>query len=82
MSEATQIKLVNVRGSRVMPNLPDFLAFTQGDIWHVKPGTGSDSNTGGRPDRAFKTLKKAQSAATAQTFARRRYHRLSNFAGS
>ena len=61
----SQIELVNVRGMRVLPNLPENLAFTQGNIWHVKPSSGSDSNTGKRPDAAFKTLLAAQAAATA-----------------
>ena len=58
-----QIELVNVRGNRVLPNLPLNLAMTQGDIWHVKPSSGSDSNTGKRPDVALKTLAKAQALA-------------------
>lgn len=48
-----------------MPGLPSWLAFTSGNIWHVKPYSGSDSNTGKRPDMAFKTLTQAQSYATA-----------------
>jgi hypothetical protein len=60
-----QVELVNVRGSRVMPTLPSWLAFTQGNIWHVKPYSGSDSNKGDRPDRALKTLSQAQTLATA-----------------
>lgn len=38
---------------------------TQGDYWFVKPGTGSDGNSGKSPSHAFKTLAKALSAATA-----------------
>ena len=60
-----QAKLINVRGNRVMPNLPPWLAFSHGDIWHVKPYSGSDSNPRDRPDRAVKTLVRAQAMATA-----------------
>jgi hypothetical protein len=59
-----QVELVNVRGSRVFPNVPE-LAFTQGDIWHVKPYSGNDGNTGKRPDQALKTLSQAHTLATA-----------------
>jgi hypothetical protein len=59
-----QVKLVNVRGSRVMPILAE-LPFIPGNIWHVKPYSGSDSNTGQRPDQALKTLPYAQTAAVA-----------------
>lgn len=39
---------------------------TQGDVWHVKPYSGSDTlNDGKSPDRAFKTLATALAAATA-----------------
>ena len=38
------------------PGLPPWLAFTQGKIWHVKPYSGSDSNSGKEPHTAFKTL--------------------------
>jgi hypothetical protein len=38
------------------PALPPWLAFTQGKIWHVKPYSGSDSNSGRQPHTAFKTL--------------------------
>ncbi len=59
-----QVELINVRGDRVLP-LINPLAFTQGNIWHVKPYSGNDSNTGKRPDIAFKTLAKALDSATA-----------------
>lgn len=39
--------------------------FTNGKAWFVKPSTGSDGNSGKSPERAFKTLAKALSAATA-----------------
>jgi hypothetical protein len=38
---------------------------TQGDVWHVKPASGSDSNDGVSPDTALKTLGEAQDRATA-----------------
>lgn len=38
---------------------------TQGNKWYVKPYSGSDNNTGTSPSTAFKTLIKAQAAATA-----------------
>lgn len=47
------------------PGLPPWLAFTQGKIWHVKPHSGSDSNSGRQPHTAFKTLAAALAAATA-----------------
>jgi hypothetical protein len=61
----TQPKLVNVRGSRVLPNLPFNLPFIPGNIIHVMPSTGSDNNYGDRPDRAVKTLVRALALATA-----------------
>jgi hypothetical protein len=39
--------------------------FTTGKVWFVKPSTGSDGNTGKRPDRAVKTLAKAITLASA-----------------
>lgn len=57
------IELTKVRGIPVLPNID--LPFTQGDIWHVKPGTGSNSNTGKSPDQALATLAQAHSLATA-----------------
>jgi hypothetical protein len=49
-----------------MPGLPPWLAFTQGNIWHVKPYSGSDTTGSGRsPKSAFKTIKVALAAATA-----------------
>lgn len=41
------------------------LPSTQGKVWHVRPSGGSDYNPGDSPTMAFKTLKKALSAATA-----------------
>lgn len=38
---------------------------TQGNIFHVKPYSGSDSNDGKKPSTAFKTLVKALAACTA-----------------
>lgn len=38
---------------------------SQGTYWFVKPSSGSDQNEGKSPDRALKTLSKAQSLATA-----------------
>ena len=46
------------------PALPPWLAFTQGKIWHVKPYSGSDSNSGRQPHTAFKTHAAALAAAT------------------
>ncbi len=39
--------------------------FSTGKAWFVKPGTGSDGNSGKSPAKAFKTLAKALSVATA-----------------
>lgn len=38
---------------------------TQGKVWFVKPYSGSDGNSGTTPTKAFKTLAKALSSATA-----------------
>jgi len=38
---------------------------TQGNVWHVKPRTGSDSNDGKSPSKALKSLARAQVLATA-----------------
>jgi hypothetical protein len=38
---------------------------TQGNVWWVRPVTGSDSNNGLSPTTAFKTLSQAQTAAVA-----------------
>ncbi len=38
---------------------------TQGDVWHVKPGSGSDGHDGKTANSAVKTLAKAHSLATA-----------------
>ena len=46
------------------PNLGGGM-MTQGNIWFVKPYSGSDSNSGTTPDTAFKTLPYALSQATA-----------------
>lgn len=57
--------IINQRGIPIMPALPSFLAFTQGNIYHVKPYSGNDGNTGLHPDSAWKTLAYAQSKCTA-----------------
>ena len=49
----------------ILPALPAHLAFTQGNIWHVRPVNGLDANTGRSPAQAFKTLAKALAKATA-----------------
>lgn len=59
-----QPQLINVKGTMLFPNIP-YLPFTAGDIWHVKPSSGNDGNTGKRPDQAVKTLAKALALATA-----------------
>lgn len=56
----------NGNGVPVMPYLGGSLPFVPGNIWHVRPRTGSDVNSSGRrPDSAFKTLRQALSAAVA-----------------
>lgn len=54
-----------VYGIPILPALPGHLAMTQGRIYHVKPSSGNDGNTGLTVDKAFKTLSQAQTAATA-----------------
>lgn len=46
-----------------MPNIPE-LPFIQGNVWHVKPYSGSDSNYGDHPDSAWKTLGKCMSSSS------------------
>lgn len=58
-------RAIRVNGFPVMPGLPPWLAFTQGNVFHVKPRTGSDSYTGRSPSGAFKTLAKALAMSTA-----------------
>jgi len=48
----------NVLGGLVLPS-------TQGNVWHVKPYSGSDGNDGKTPETAVKTLSKALTLATA-----------------
>jgi len=57
-------QLPRVLGTPILPGLPPFLAFTQGDIWHVRPTNGLDTNTGKSSRQAFKTLAAALAAAT------------------
>jgi hypothetical protein len=61
----SQPQLINVRGSRILPNLPIHLPFIPGNIIHVKPYSGSDDYYGDRPDHAVKTLVRAKALATA-----------------
>jgi len=49
----------------MLPQLPPWLAFTQGKICHVKPSSGNDGNSGMKPSEAFKTLPYALSKCTA-----------------
>jgi hypothetical protein len=58
-------KLPINQGTAILPALPPWLAYTQGDIWHVKPVNGLDTNSGKSPRMAFKTLAAALDAATA-----------------
>lgn len=52
-------------GNQILPqSIVGYFGFT-GNYWYVKPGTGSDSNTGNTPSTAFKTLGAALAAATA-----------------
>lgn len=56
-------QLIQQRGIPIMP--AGILPFTQGNIYHVKPYSGSDGNYGDHPESAYKTLSQAKSAATA-----------------
>lgn len=58
-------RLALIRGNPVLPALPPHLAFTQGNLYFVKPYSGNDSSHGKDPDHALKTLAKAQSLMTA-----------------
>lgn len=48
--------LPRVAGIPVLPALPGWLAFTQGNIWHVRPNLGLDIRSGKSTVQAFKTL--------------------------
>jgi hypothetical protein len=54
-----------VRGIPILPGLPTHIAMTQGNIYHVMPYSGSDSNDGLSVDSPIKTLDRAQTLATA-----------------
>lgn len=64
MSQGTPY-LPRVATIPVLPALPANLAFTQGNIWHVRPKNGLDTNSGKSTVQAFKTLAAALAAATA-----------------
>lgn len=49
----------------ILPALPAWLAFAQGNIFHVRPKNGLDTNTGKSTVQAFKTLAAAKATATA-----------------
>ena len=61
----TNPKLPLNQGSAILPALPSWLAYTQGNVWHVKPYSGLDANSGKSPRDAFKTVAKAHDAMTA-----------------
>lgn len=61
----TTKRLNPVRGICNIPALPGHLAMTQGNIYHVLPYSGSDSNTGLSIDAPLKTLAQAQTLASA-----------------
>ena len=58
-------KLPINQGTAILPALPPWLAYTQGNIWHVKPVNGLDTNSGKSPRQAFKTLAACHDAMTA-----------------
>lgn len=60
-----QPKLPSSGGISHLPNFPGHLGFIQGNVWHVRPKNGLDTNDGKSTRNAFKTLAKAQLAATA-----------------
>ena len=63
--QVPRINDVNGLGHPIYPILPE-IPFTQGNIWHVRPYKGSDVNASGKsPESAFRTLKRALAAATA-----------------
>jgi hypothetical protein len=62
---AAKPKFPTSMGIPIIPALPPWLAFTQGQVWHVKPVNGLNTNSGKSPRDAFKTLAKALSSATA-----------------
>ena len=55
---------------------------TQGDVYHIKPSTGSNSNDGSTPAKAFKTLAYAHSKMTANQNDICYYHAEHNTAAS
>ena len=64
MADTGTFNLIRERGIPIMPQIPG-LPFTQGNVYHVKPYSGSDSNYGDHPDSAFKTLTQVHTAMTA-----------------
>jgi len=62
MARALQVPKLGIYP--MYPALPPWLAFTAGKIWHVKPYSGSDANSGREPHTAFATLAAALAAAT------------------
>ncbi len=57
--------LPKVGGIPILPGMPVHLAFTQGNVYHVKPYTGSDGDTGLNPNNALKTVLAAYNKCTA-----------------
>lgn len=51
--------------SQYIPSLGGMANPSQGVVWHVKPGTGSDGNDGLTPETALKTLARAKQLAFA-----------------
>lgn len=58
-------RATRINGFPVMPGFPPWLAFTQGKVFHVKPYSGVDTNTGLNPSGALKTLAAALAKCTA-----------------
>ena len=63
MSRSLQVPKLGIYP--MYPALPPWLAFTAGKVWHVKPYSGADTNSGKQPHTAFKSLAAALAEATA-----------------
>lgn len=64
MADSGAFNIIRERGIPIMPTIPG-LPFIQGNIYHVKPSSGNNGNTGDHPDSAFKTLAYAHSKMSA-----------------
>ena len=58
-------KGVLIRNTPVLPALPPWLTFSQGNFYFIKPNSGNDGSHGRDPDHAVRTVAQAHSLMTA-----------------